>query len=133
MKWRMESPCANCPFSNSEAGIALRQSLKPGRIAEIKHMLRHDGHFNCHKTTGLGLADANRNLQCAGALAWQAKYGYRPNQMERICKRIAALNAPMAEREEIHTSAQSYIQNVLHENDEAPETWTPIEPHDVTR
>ena len=62
-RWRLAKPCANCPFSESAAGLALRHSLKPGRLAGIKAELLRGGHFLCHKTP---------DAICAGAIEWQA-------------------------------------------------------------
>lgn len=87
-RWKLEAPCANCPFSDSEQGQHLAKSLRPGRLREIKSDLAHDGHFICHKTThetGNGT-----NLVCAGALAWQEEQGYS-SQYVRIRERLEAL------------------------------------------
>ncbi len=88
-RWKMEVPCANCPFSDSAGGRALAKSLHPGRLAEIKRDLKRDQHFICHKTTretGNGT-----NLICAGAMAWQEERGLS-SQYQRICERLDALN-----------------------------------------
>lgn len=36
MRWKMEAPCADCPFDTSAAGTHLRKSLAPGRMRSIK-------------------------------------------------------------------------------------------------
>lgn len=87
-RWKMDAPCADCPFSDSEKGKHLASTLRPGRIAEIKRELKADGHFLCHKTThetGNGT-----NLVCAGALAWQEERGLS-SQYVRICERISGM------------------------------------------
>lgn len=88
--WRVKEICDNCPFSKSEAGRALRASLRPGRMEEILFGLEHDGSFLCHKTLG-DRANPKKNLHCAGALAWQKKYDL-PNQIERIMERLAYID-----------------------------------------
>ena len=84
-KWKMEAPCANCPFSDSAEGKALAKSLRRGRLAEIKADLRRGGHFTCHKTTHE--TGNSTNLICAGAMAWQHDRGLT-SQYERICERL---------------------------------------------
>lgn len=86
MRYRMEVPCADCPFSKSEKGTRLRRSLAPGRMTEIRANLRNGGAFECHKTTD-ETGDGS-NLLCAGALEWQHARGIS-SQMERIGERLA--------------------------------------------
>lgn len=84
-KWKMEKPCADCPFNRSGPGLHLRRTLARGRWAEILRALRSDGHFMCHKTTtetGNGT-----NLLCAGSIAWQDARRL-PSQYRRICERL---------------------------------------------
>lgn len=95
-KWRMESPCKNCPFSDSPDGVALRDSLKPGRLAEIKSALKNNEHFVCHKT---GETGGGKPLMCAGAIAWQNARGYSSN-LQRICERI---DASTERRKQLHS------------------------------
>jgi hypothetical protein len=82
--WRMLSPCSQCPFVNKD----MANTLRPGRLSEIKDGLRTDGHFICHKTSRACGDGSNR--QCAGAIAWQEKRGYYPNQLARIAMRLDA-------------------------------------------
>jgi hypothetical protein len=82
--WRMLAPCAQCPFVNKDVA----NTLRPGRLSEIKDALRRDTHFVCHKTTR-GTGDGS-NRQCAGAIAWQEQRGLYPNQMARVCMRLDA-------------------------------------------
>lgn len=96
-KWKMEAPCADCPFSQSAAGKRLARSLRPGRIAEIKAGLRRGDTFMCHKTTqetGNGT-----NLLCAGSLEYQHGRGVI-SQYERICHRLDALSSAHSSRRE---------------------------------
>ncbi len=87
-KWKMEKPCADCPFSDSAKGTHLRKSLNPGRMASIKRDLRRDKHFLCHKTTN-ETGDGS-NLVCAGALAWQDERGLSSNYV-RVCERLESI------------------------------------------
>lgn len=84
-RWKMEKPCADCPFSDSEAGKALRASLRAGRVREIERALRSDQHFICHKTTD-DTGNGTR-LVCAGSLAWQEERGLSSNY-QRMCERL---------------------------------------------
>lgn len=86
LRWKMEKPCANCPFSTSDAGKHLAGTLGPGRLAELKRALRTDHHFICHKTTES--TGNGTNLVCAGALAWQEERGL-PSNYQRVCERLA--------------------------------------------
>lgn len=88
VRWKMEAPCTDCPFSDSEAGTRLRKSLAKGRMTEIKRALRADQHFTCHKTTAE--TGNGTNLVCAGALAWQDERGLSSNYV-RVCERIDAM------------------------------------------
>lgn len=85
MTWRMEAPCSDCPFSDSEAGKHLARSLRPGRMAEIKRALQTDQYFTCHKTTDE--TGNGTNLVCAGALAWQEERGLSSN-FQRVCEAL---------------------------------------------
>lgn len=85
-RWRMEKPCADCPFNSKGPGLRLRRSLRPGRFAEITEGLRRGGHFECHKTTR-STGDGSR-LVCAGSIAWQAKRGI-VSQYQRVCESLA--------------------------------------------
>lgn len=88
MKWKMEAPCADCPFNADGPGAHLRRSLGRARIAEIHKALRSDRHFVCHKTThetGNGT-----NLVCAGALAWQEERGLSSNFV-RVMERLDSI------------------------------------------
>lgn len=88
-QWRMPQQCADCPFSESGAGLHLRRSLGAGRWRSILADLRRDKHFTCHKTsdeTGDG-----SNLVCAGAIEWQEAHGYS-SQYQRIAERLEALS-----------------------------------------
>lgn len=85
MKWRMTSPCADCPFNAKGPGLHLRRSLGGARWDEILDGLLNDRHFTCHKTsdeTGDG-----SNLICAGAIAWQEKRGLNSN-LQRVMERV---------------------------------------------
>ncbi len=93
--WKMERPCADCPFSDSEKGTHLRRSLAKGRMASIKRGLLRGEHFMCHKTTpetGKG-----SNLVCAGALAFQDEHGVSSNYV-RVCERLAWFNEQRKEQ-----------------------------------
>lgn len=97
VRWKMDAPCADCPFTDSEAGTHLRKSLAKGRMAEIKRALRNDQHFTCHKTTyetGNGTS-----LVCAGALAWQEERGLS-SQYVRICERLDAAEKTLLRAEQ---------------------------------
>ena len=81
--WRMPTPCADCPLSDSKAGKHLAKSLNPGRIQGIKAGLLQGGHFMCHETTrqiGNG-----SNLVCAGALDFQHARGIT-SRYEEMCR-----------------------------------------------
>lgn len=139
LRWRVETMCADCPFSKTEAGRALRASLRPGRMENILATLRNDGHFLCHKTTtetGNGT-----NLQCAGALAWQKKQGLPPNQLARIAERISAMRLPSGTATTTHTSVTATNSAWWYAEDAKPAPkkrgrpstkWMPITEHDVT-
>lgn len=88
--WRMAAPCADCPFNETGPGRILRDSLKPGRFSQILVALRHDGHFQCHKT-GRETGDGSE-LLCAGALAWQEQRGLS-SQYVRIAERLGLKGA----------------------------------------
>lgn len=88
VRYRMERPCPDCPFSKSPAGRHLRQSLRPGRLAEIKAALRRGEYFLCHQTTR-ETGDGS-NLLCAGALDYQHRRGVESNY-ERVCARLLGL------------------------------------------
>lgn len=83
--WRMEKPCADCPFSDSEAGQHLAASLQPGRMEEIEATLESNQHFMCHKTTYETGNGTNR--VCAGALKWQEERGLSSNY-QRVCENL---------------------------------------------
>jgi hypothetical protein len=88
MKWRMQKPCRNCPFTKTRAGIHLWQSLSIQFRRETMLALRNNQHFICHETsteTGNGT-----NLMCAGAITWQHKRGVSSN-LERVMSRIQSL------------------------------------------
>lgn len=84
-KWRMPSPCENCPFNETGPGRVLRDGLRPGRFDEILDSLEAGQSFTCHKTVddeGHG-----EKLMCAGAIAWQEENGC-VSQMQRWMERI---------------------------------------------
>lgn len=86
-RWRMESPCENCPFNSSGPGLHLRKTLRPGRWRQILKDLRSGKHFTCHKTadrTGNGT-----NLICAGSIEWEQKHGLC-SQLRQIMERFGA-------------------------------------------
>lgn len=90
MRWRMPEPCVDCPFNRTGPGAHLRRSLHPTRWRGILTMLKKgDSYFPCHKTsdeTGDG-----SNLECAGAIAWQAARGLTSN-FTRVMRRLDLLN-----------------------------------------
>jgi hypothetical protein len=100
LRWRMERPCDNCPFSDSPGGTAMRKSLRPGRMAEIKRSLRQGAAFHCHKTTVDMIEDDDGNvtdvgknaLLCAGAIEWGNQHGASSNY-QRVCERLDAIRA----------------------------------------
>ena len=84
--WRVDPPCADCPFNEAGPGRRLRDSLYPGRFAAIKRALRAEQSFHCHKTTretGNGTA-----LICGGSLRWKTANRVRFNQYEQIAERL---------------------------------------------
>lgn len=85
--WRMESPCANCPFNETGPGRELRDTLRPGRFAGILADLRRGSIFPCHKTTVDGGAKRGQELLCAGAIEWQEENGCTSNY-QRVCERL---------------------------------------------
>ncbi len=87
-KWRMESPCENCPFNASGPGLHLRRSLRRGRWLEITRGLLRGTYFTCHKTTH-ETGDGS-DLVCAGAIAWQERRGASSN-LQRVMERLSAL------------------------------------------
>ena len=95
MSWRMEHPCADCPFNTSGAGLHLRKSLGAGRWRDIKTGLVRGESFTCHKTTE-ETGDGS-NLMCAGAIAYQRKHGVSSN-LQRVCERLEYFWARRAER-----------------------------------
>lgn len=95
-RWKLDTPCADCPFNRSGPGLHQRRSLAPGRWREITTALRNDNYFLCHKTThetGNGTS-----LVCAGALAWQAARGLSSNY-QRCCEAMDYFRAKRAAKE----------------------------------
>ena len=100
MKWRTTQKCAKCPFSGEGAGLALWQSLRPERRAEILNGLMNDGSFPCHETGEESddpdyEEDGYLNLStgmllCSGSLEWQEKNQGHVGQLARIGERLDA-------------------------------------------
>jgi len=84
-QWRMIHPCSDCPLSESAAGLHLRRSLHPGRVAEIKRSLRQGKTFMCHKTTDE--TGNGSNLLCAGGLDYCESVGASSNY-QRVCQTL---------------------------------------------
>lgn len=95
MKLRMPQACENCPFSQTEAGLRLRESLEPRRWVGILKGVLAGRHFLCHKTTtetGNGTA-----LVCAGAIETAAAHGVKADLvqvMERLEQYAAERTRP---------------------------------------
>jgi hypothetical protein len=85
--YRMSAPCSNCPFTTTAKGTQVRESLRPGRMREIKDFLLNDGHFVCHLTTPETGDGSNR--QCAGAINYQKLMDVWPNNAARACIRVS--------------------------------------------
>lgn len=98
MSWRMQSPCANCPFNAEGPGLHLRKSLRCGRWGEIRRGLLSGEHFTCHKTTD-ETGDGS-NLMCAGAIAFQEKNNVSSN-LQRVMERIDWMRKPKAEADRL--------------------------------
>lgn len=84
MNWRMQKPCFNCPFNESQEGLNLRRSLRRWNSITSALLKGHE-HFVCHKTsddTGDG-----SNLVCAGSLLYQEENGTSSN-LQRVMERI---------------------------------------------
>lgn len=84
--YRMETPCKDCPFSDSPEGTHLRKTLR--RWGSILKEMRQARHFMCHKTTR-ETGDGS-NLICAGSIEWQDKRGISSNYL-RVCERLAGI------------------------------------------
>lgn len=87
--WRQEKPCNDCPFNIRGKGRHLRDSLQPGRWAEITHGLEHGQVFQCHQTTP-ETGDGS-DLICAGALAYQIKRRCVPDTLQ-LAERLLAIH-----------------------------------------
>ena len=98
MSWRMEKPCANCPFRGDDAAI----HLSPKRLAGIKNAVLLGQPFHCHKTVH---ADATEWIvdedgfeqpqkgehwrECAGALDYRTEtYRTDPGAIERAFRAV---------------------------------------------
>lgn len=91
--WRMKEKCENCPFHKTGPGRQLRDSLQPGRFAEIKRSLLNEEVFWCHKTTNEDGWDEEtgdyigRGLVCAGAIEFQKQHKVAC-QYVQVCERL---------------------------------------------
>lgn len=66
MKFNLKKPCSDCPFRKDVTGF-----LGEARTKDITDVLKNDGTFACHKTTGLKTGKkvpAIKHSHCAGAM-----------------------------------------------------------------
>lgn len=84
-RWRMDTACDNCPFTNSPGGSHLRKTLRPARWKQITIDLKRGAHFYCHKTTKQ--TGDGSNLVCAGSIEWQTKRGI-VSQYVQVAERL---------------------------------------------
>ncbi len=93
-QFALKKPCSECPFSYSEAGTHLRESLNKGRLEGIVEDLLNDrkGNFTCHvvnlKNAELnydndGVYKPQKVTVCAGAIGFAHKKGIVPT-IERM-------------------------------------------------
>lgn len=98
MDYTLTSPCANCPFRKTKAGM-----ITPGRAFEISDMMldRQGGQFPCHKTVDYSAVEdveedaqvTEKTQHCAGALIFAEKIGKHGTQMMRIMERLGMYDA----------------------------------------
>jgi hypothetical protein len=84
-----EKVCEHCPFSETPGGIAMRESLAPGRVDSIKADLDKGKSFPCHESYH-AVKRKRDALICAGALAYQRQNGCVPDAVQ-VMERLIAL------------------------------------------
>lgn len=93
--WRMKEKCSDCPFHESGPGRQLRDSLAPGRFAEIQVGLLTGEVFFCHKHAQYDEDDEETDTYrrkegdrvCAGAIEFQERHNCVP-QAVQVCERL---------------------------------------------
>jgi hypothetical protein len=108
MKAVLYEPCANCPFRSDRPAFLTR-----GRAEAIMDDLRHDQHFNCHKTLdysdGEG-AHTDKTAICAG-FAIIAEGLKHPTQMMRIAERIGIYDhRKLNMKAPVHKTPKAFIK-----------------------
>lgn len=84
--------CSDCPFSDVGDGLALRESLAPGRFEGIQKGLQKGKTFDCHQTRNGARGRRPKSARvCAGALAWQRKNDCIPAAVQ-VVERLIARN-----------------------------------------
>lgn len=97
MRYRLKTPCANCPYRKQQLGkyqIILGKERAEGLVRDV---LKHGGTFACHKTTNFdgdydgeddtGYQYTDKESQCAGAGIMQIKTN-RPSAWMQISERM---------------------------------------------
>ena len=98
-KWRTETKCSYCPFSNEGEGVALRNSFDEQHWVDVVLGLKDGKRIDCRKEAG---------LYCAGALEFQSKFEIGEIIMN-FYEQIAQL--PLSHQNEII----NYLQEVRRE------------------
>jgi hypothetical protein len=90
-RWRMPDKCDTCPFHETGPGRQLRDSLAPGRFAEIKRALLNEEIFFCHKHArytdeehagGYYCKRTPGDRVCAGAIEFQERHDCVPQAVQ---------------------------------------------------
>ena len=101
-----EVMCANCPFASSGPGLALRNTLRPGRFNAIAQSVFAGDVFWCHKTTtedgwdeeGEDYRGVGRERECGGAVAFRRRAQEARAEREALVERLRATSSNLGRR-----------------------------------